>query len=65
MARKVLILAETGFIIRNLLLGNVSQQVAEQAHCPVVLVKRRSTILKAVLRETVLPPIHTSPKLKK
>lgn len=52
-------------LFRNLLLGNVSQQVAEQANCPVVLVKRRSTILKSVLRETVLPPIHTSNKLKK
>ena len=51
-------------LFRNLLLGNVSQQVAEQASCPVILVKRRSTILESVLRETVLPPIHTSNKLK-
>lgn len=48
---------------RNLLLGNVSQQVAEQAHCPVMLVKRRSTILESVLRETVLPPVYRSSKL--
>lgn len=32
---------------------------------PVILVKRRSTILESVLRETVLPPIYTSNKLRK
>jgi hypothetical protein len=49
---------------RNLLLGNVSQRVAEAANCPVMIVKRRSTILDAVLRETVLAPIHKSRKLE-
>ncbi len=47
----------------NLLMGNVSTQVAEQANCPVLIVKRRSTVLKAVLRETVLQPVLRSPKL--
>ncbi len=47
----------------NLLMGNVSTQVAQQANCPVVIVKRRSTVFKAMLRETVLQPVLRSPKL--
>jgi nucleotide-binding universal stress UspA family protein len=47
----------------NLLMGNVSTQVADQAHCPVLIVKRRSTILHSMLRETVLTPVLVSPKL--
>ncbi len=47
----------------NLLAGNVSQQVAEQADVPVMIVKRRSTILRSMLRETVLPPLRTSKKM--
>jgi nucleotide-binding universal stress UspA family protein len=50
-------------LFRNLLLGNVAQQVAEQANCPVIVVKQRSSMLASVLRETVLPPIRRSPKL--
>lgn len=50
-------------LFRNLLMGNVAQQVAEQAACPVIVVKQRSSILASVLRETVLPPIRRSPKL--
>jgi nucleotide-binding universal stress UspA family protein len=50
-------------LFRNLLLGNVAQQVAEQAACPVIVVKQRSSILASVLRETVLAPIRHSPKL--
>ncbi len=50
-------------LFRNLLLGNVAQQVAEQAACPVIVVKQRSSILASVLRETVLTPIRQSPKL--
>jgi amino acid transporter/nucleotide-binding universal stress UspA family protein len=45
---------ERGF--RNLLLGNVAQQVAEKVACPVLIVRRRSTAVQAVLRETVLRP---------
>lgn len=50
-------------LFRNLLMGNVAQQVAEQAACPVIVVKQRSSVLASVLRETVLPPIRRSPKL--
>lgn len=62
-ADMVVIGATRETLFRNLLLGNVSQQVAEQAHCPVILVKRRSSILASMLRETVLSPIHQSKKL--
>jgi amino acid transporter/nucleotide-binding universal stress UspA family protein len=48
---------------RNLLMGNVAQRVAEGASCPVIIVKRRSTIIDAMLRETVLKPIRQSDKL--
>jgi len=47
-------------IFRNLLAGNVSQQVAEQAHCPVLMVKRRSGVITSMLRETVLTPVLNS-----
>jgi CIC family chloride channel protein len=49
---------------QNLLAGNVSQQVAEQANCTVIIVKRRSTMLASVLRETVLEPMRQSSKMK-
>ena len=42
-------------LFRNLLLGNVSERVADEAHCPVLLVKRRSSVLHSMLRETILP----------
>jgi CIC family chloride channel protein len=48
---------------RNLLMGNVAQSVADGAHCPVIIVKRQSTIIDAVLRETILSPIRKSDKL--
>jgi CIC family chloride channel protein len=50
---------------RNLLAGNVSQQVAESAGCPVMIVKRRSTMLASVLRETVLKPVYQSKNLSR
>ncbi len=50
-------------LFRNLLLGNVSQQVAEAAKCPVIIVKRRSNVLASMLRETVLQPVRKSSKL--
>ena len=42
-------------LFRNLLMGNVAEKVAGQAPCPVLIVKRRSTVLKSMLRGTVLP----------
>jgi amino acid transporter/nucleotide-binding universal stress UspA family protein len=48
---------------RNLLMGNVAQRVAEGAECPVIIAKRQSTIVDAMLRETVLEPIRRSDKL--
>ena len=48
---------------RNLLMGNVAQQVAEKAQCPVIIAKRQSSMVDAMLRETVLEPIRRSDKL--
>ena len=42
-------------LFRNIMVGNVPEQVAERADCPVIMVKRRSTVLASMLRETVLP----------
>ncbi len=60
----VVIGASSEPLFRNLLMGNVAQQVAEQAPCPVIIVKRRSPALARVLRETVLPPVRRSSKLR-
>lgn len=48
---------------RNLLMGNVAQRVAEGANCPVIIAKRQSSIVDAMMRETVLEPILRSDKL--
>jgi len=48
---------------RNLLMGNVAQRVADGTTCPVIIVKRRSSMIDAMLRETVLTPIRQSDKL--
>ncbi len=48
---------------RNLLMGNVAQRVAEEAKTPVIIVKRQSTVIDAMLRDTVLNPIRRSDKL--
>jgi amino acid transporter/nucleotide-binding universal stress UspA family protein len=50
-------------LFRNLLMGNVAQSVVEQTDCTVIVAKQRSGILASMLRETVLSPIHRSPKL--
>jgi nucleotide-binding universal stress UspA family protein len=43
-------------LFRNILMGNVPEQVAERSHCPVIVVKRRSTMFASMLRETILTP---------
>ena len=50
-------------MFRNLLMGNVAQQVVEQTTIPVIVVKQQSTIITSMLRETVLSPVRRSPKL--
>lgn len=59
----IVVIGATGEpLLRNLLLGNVAQTVADMAPCPVLVVKRRSSLLRSVLRETVLKPVPHSPK---
>jgi len=43
-------------LFRNLLMGNVSGQIAGRAQVTVVMVKRRSSLLHSFLRQTVLEP---------
>lgn len=49
-------------VFRNLLLGNVAQTVAEQAPCSVLVVKRRSNLVRSLMRETILRPVPRSSK---
>jgi hypothetical protein len=43
-------------------MGNVSGQVAARARCPVIMVKRRSTMFASMLRETILPTVQRIPE---
>ncbi len=43
-------------LFKNLLVGNLSEKVAKEAHVTVVVVKRRSSRLHSFLRQTVLEP---------
>jgi amino acid transporter/nucleotide-binding universal stress UspA family protein len=43
-------------LFRNLLMGNIPNQVAERATMSVIMVKRRSSRLHSLLRQTVLEP---------
>ncbi|MDH4208251.1 MAG: universal stress protein, partial [Anaerolineae bacterium] len=43
-------------LFRNLLFGSVSHEIADRAPVTVVMVKRRSSALHSLLRETVLEP---------
>ena len=49
-------------LFRNILMGNVSGQVAARARCPVIMVKRRSTMFASMLRETILPTVQRIPE---
>jgi amino acid transporter/nucleotide-binding universal stress UspA family protein len=43
-------------LFRNLLIGNISSQIARRASVSVIMVKRRSSRLHSFLRQTVLEP---------
>lgn len=43
-------------LFRNLLVGNMSEKIAKEARVTVVVVKRRSSPLHSILRQTVLEP---------
>ncbi|MFQ6014532.1 MAG: universal stress protein, partial [Anaerolineae bacterium] len=43
-------------LFRNLLMGNISEQIARRAAVTVIIVKRRSSPLHSFLRQTVLEP---------
>ncbi len=43
-------------LFRNLLVGSISTRVAQQAEVTVIVVKRRSSVIHSMLRQTVLPP---------
>jgi len=43
-------------LFKNLLMGNISREVARRAEVSVVVVKRRSSTLHSLLRQTVLEP---------
>lgn len=59
----IVVIGATGEpLLRNLLLGNVAQTVADMTPCPVLVVKRRSSLFRSVLRETVLKPVPHSSK---
>lgn len=42
--------------LRNVLAGSIPTQVAHQAEVTVIIVKRRSGVIRSALRQTVLPP---------
>ncbi len=43
-------------LFKNLLLGNVPEQIVKRSNTTTIIVKRRHGPIKALLRETVLPP---------
>ena len=50
-------------LFRNLLMGNISEQIAKRAAVTVVMVKRRSGAIKSLLRQTVLAPSTSGPEV--
>jgi amino acid transporter/nucleotide-binding universal stress UspA family protein len=53
----IVIGATTEPFFRSLLIGEVSEQVARQAPVTVIVVKRRSGVLRSILRQTVMEPV--------
>jgi nucleotide-binding universal stress UspA family protein len=51
-------------LFRNLLVGNIAQQVASRAKVTVIVVKRRQSAFHSFLRQTVLEP-STNPNNNK
>ncbi len=47
---------------RSLLVGNISEQVARRSPVTVIVVKRRSGVLRSILRQTVLEPTTSAPE---
>jgi len=43
-------------LFRNLLIGNIAEQIARRASVTVIVIKRRSSPLHSFLRQTVLQP---------
>ena len=43
-------------LFQNLLTGSIPARVAKQANMTVIIVKRRSGLIRSMLRQTVLPP---------
>lgn len=43
-------------LFRNLLTGSIPARVAKQAEITVIIVKRRSGVIRSVIRQTVLAP---------
>jgi CIC family chloride channel protein len=51
-------------LFRNMLFGNIAEQVAKRANVTVIVVKRRQSAFHSLLRQTVLEPT-TNPNNKK
>jgi hypothetical protein len=52
----IVVAASEEALLRNLLLGSTSEQIAKNAQVTVIIVKRRSGPLHSFLRQTVLEP---------
>jgi hypothetical protein len=52
-------------MFRNLLTGSIPVRIAKQADVTVMIVKRRSGMIKSMLRQTVLTPSSNLPEDEK